>query len=138
MATISPTYAGSLDPTTTSDDDSSVSLIYAFLPPLVRRSMPKVRSLRRSLNSYTNYASHSRASSSDGLTSGQNTPPPAYHEALAPLTAVLSDTELLLSDEFSASSGKRASFQENGDSGIQWKYASQGKPPNPGCIFTFV
>lgn len=129
MATISPSFVGRVDH---SDDDANISLIYAFLPPVVRRSMPKVRSLRRSFNSYRSFGGHSRSSSIDSTDSGRTTPPPAYHENPAPLTSILSDDEILAGDGTGSGSGsgKRASFLQNEENGIQWKYASQGKNLN--------
>lgn len=108
-----------------SNDDTSVSLIYALLPPMVRRSVPKVRSLRKSFTNYSSFGGHARASSIDS-TEGTRTPPPAYNEVLAPLTAVLSDDEEP-SIEASSSASMEARFAENEHSGIQWKYATQGK-----------
>jgi len=121
-----PFKSTSIDPNL-SEDDTDVSLIYAFLPPVVRRTVPKVRSLRRSFGSYRSFGSHYRNLSSDS-DSGRRTPPPAYHETIVPLTAVLSDDEgrSSLDSSSTTSAGKRTSFVEDSASGIQWKYASQG------------
>jgi len=119
---------GGMDPVdhNLSDDDTNLSLIYTFLPPLVRSSVPKVRSLRRSIGSYRTFVAHSRNTSLDS-SSGSRTPPPAYHEAVTPLTSALSDDEDSTLEKPSSRAGKTASFAEDDHSGIQWKYASQGK-----------
>lgn len=109
------------------DDDANLSLIYAFLPPLFRRSVPKVRSLRRSIVNYRSFGSHSRRDSTDDLDSGIVTPPPAYHEALASLTSALIDDEDSFAEGSSTGALKGQTFSEDESSGIQWKYASQGK-----------
>lgn len=119
-----------------SDDDENVSLIYAFLPPMVRRSMPKVRSLRRSWSTYRSLTAQSHDSNVDESESGTITPPPAYHEALAPLTSVFSDDESFAIGEPSTSTAKSTGFAENEDSGIQWKYATQGTKNN--CSFSIA
>lgn len=109
-----------------SDEDASISLIYAFLPPMVRRSMPKVRSLRRSFNHYRPYGVHSSGSTIDSTDSGTRTPPPAYHETPPrplPLTSVLTDDESATLDLPSDA----ITFSDDERSEIQWKYARQGK-----------
>lgn len=105
-------------------DDDDVSLFYALLPHLVRRSMPKVRSLRRSFNSYR----RTRTSSTESTESGSRTPPPAYHEALTPLTAALFEDDTEYVESPSTDLSRDTTFSQNEGSGIQWKYASQGMP----------
>lgn len=95
------------------EDEERSSLMYMMLPHLVRRSVPKVRSIRRSLSGYSTSFGHTRASSIDGQNVGNITPPPAYSEPLAPLTAAFSDAA-------------DVSVSESDDSKIRWKYASQG------------
>ncbi|KAL1306061.1 hypothetical protein AAFC00_004187 [Neodothiora populina] len=128
MATISHGCVGknAVNQSAVSEDDASLSLIYSFLPPVVRRSMPKVKSLRRSFNTYRSFGGYSTGSSIDYVDSGSATPPPAYHETLAPLTSALCDDEDASTEESTPCSSKRSSFIENEQTGIQWKYASQG------------
>lgn len=111
---------------TGSEDEETLSVFYNVLPTLVRRSIPKVRSLRRSISNYNApLIGHSRAASIDNNVLRAATPPPAYREVRTSLDAPLSDDEAASSTACSGS-GKRASFVENDSSGIQWKYASQG------------
>ncbi|GAB7349373.1 hypothetical protein MBLNU459_g8499t1 [Dothideomycetes sp. NU459] len=95
------------------EDEESPSLMYMMLPQLVRRSVPRVRSIRRSISGYSTSFGHARTSSIDGPDAGTRTPPPAYSEPLAPLTSALSDGE----DGLPSGSD---------ESKIRWKYASQG------------
>ncbi len=103
-----------------------VSLIYSMLPLLVRRSVPKVRSLRRSISGYSSI--QTRSSSIDSSGSGSKTPPPAYHDPLLPLSSSTDNNEGKFGfNDFAASPTGPHTFSDNGRSGIRWKYASQGK-----------
>lgn len=115
-----------VDQGASSGEDASISLIYAFLPPMVRRFMPKVRSLRPSFSHYRPYSVHSSGSTIDSTDSGTRTPPPAYHETTPrplPLTSVLTDDESAILDLPSCA----VIFSDDEQSGIQWKYARQGR-----------
>lgn len=113
-------------------DEESTSLIYAVLPPLIKRSVPKVRSLRRSLSSYNCAAAlvgHSARSSPDSARPGSATPPPPYQEPIGSLASILSDDE---HDRVSSPSRRPLAldpsiFSDSERAGIKWEFASQGK-----------
>lgn len=95
------------------EDEEPSSLMYMMLPHLVRRSVPRVRSIRRSISGYSPSFGHARTFSIDEPSAGTRTPPPAYSEPLAPLRVALSDEE-------------DVSVPDSDESKIRWKYASQG------------
>ena len=118
-------------------DEESTSLIYAVLPPLIKRSVPKVRSLRRSLSGYSAAAlvgiAHTTTASTDNSRTGSTTPPPPYQDAARPLTSVLSDDDDDDDESFEGPSKPvrplaldPSIFADSERAGIKWEFASQG------------
>ncbi|KAI5274818.1 hypothetical protein E4T47_02003 [Aureobasidium subglaciale] len=114
-----------------SSDEENTSLIYAVLPPLIKNSMPKVRSLRRSLSGYNRAAAlvgHARSSSTESSRPGSATPPPPYQEPIASLTSVLSDVDFQETPPTSPRSLPIDApvFVHDERAGIRWEFARQG------------
>ncbi|CAD0084113.1 unnamed protein product, partial [Aureobasidium vineae] len=108
-----------------STDEENTSLIYAVLPPLIKKSMPKVPSLRRSLSGYNRAAAlvgHARALSTESPRPGSATPPPPYQEPIASLTSVLSDIDFQDTPPTSPTSlpVDNAIFGSDERAGIKW------------------
>jgi hypothetical protein len=119
-------------PVLPSTDQENTSLLYAVLPPLIKNSMPKVPSLRRSLSGYNRAAAlvgHVRALSSESLRPGSATPPPPYQEPIASLTSVLSDIDFQDTPPTSPRSlpVDTPIFVNDERAGIQWEFARQGR-----------
>ncbi|KAG9844036.1 hypothetical protein KCU98_g7724, partial [Aureobasidium melanogenum] len=113
-------------------DQENTSIIYAVLPPLIKKSMPKVPSLRRSLSGYNRAAAlvgHVRALSTEGARPGSATPPPPYQEPIASLTSILSDVDFQETPPTSRTSlpTDTAIFVSDERAGIQWEFARQGQ-----------
>ncbi|TIA39339.1 hypothetical protein D6C79_07668 [Aureobasidium pullulans] len=114
-----------------SNHEENTSLIYAVLPPLIKNSMPKVRSLRRSLSGYNCAAAlvgHVRNSSAESSRPGSATPPPPYQEPIASLTSVLSDDNFQDTPPTSPRSLPldTAIFANDERTGIKWEFGRQG------------
>ena len=112
-------------------EPENISLIYAVLPPLIKNSMPKVPSLRRSLSGYNRAAAlvgHVRALSTESSRPGSATPPPPYQEPIASLTSVLSDIDFQDTPPTSPRSlpANSAIFVDDERAGIKWEFARQG------------
>jgi hypothetical protein len=112
-------------------EPENISLIYAVLPPLIKNSMPKVPSLRRSLSGYNRAAAlvgHVRALSTESSRPGSATPPPPYQEPIASLTSVLSDIDFQDTPPTSPRSlpANSAIFVDDERAGIRWEFARQG------------
>lgn len=107
--------------------DDSVSLFYTMLPLVLRRSVPKVRSLRRSISNYSTASPHrTRASSSsESESSGIRTPPPPYIDPLAPFS---SEQDVASEDDSTVFTGLYAvpASEEEHGACVRWKYAGQG------------
>lgn len=119
-------------PVLSSTDQENTSIIYAVLPPLIKKSMPKVPSLRRSLSGYNRAAAlvgHVRALSTESPRPGSATPPPPYQEPIASLTSVLSDVDFQETPPTSPRSlpADTPIFVNDERAGIQWEFARQGK-----------
>jgi hypothetical protein len=115
----------------TSTEPENISLIYAVLPPLIKNSMPKVPSLRRSLSGYNRAAAlvgHVRALSTESSRPGSATPPPPYQEPIASLTSVLSDVDFQDTPPTSPLSlpANPSIFVDDERAGIKWEFARQG------------
>jgi len=114
-----------------STEQENISLIYAVLPPLIKNSMPKVPSLRRSLSGYNRAAAlvgHVRALSTESSRPGSATPPPPYQEPIASLTSVLSDIDFQDTPPTSPRSlpVDAPVFVNDERAGIKWEFARQG------------
>lgn len=113
-------------------DQENISCIYAVLPPLLKNSMPKVPSLRRSLSGYNDRAAalvgHVRALSTESFRPGSATPPPPYQEPIASLTSVLSEIDFQETPPTSPRSLPVDShiFVNDERAGIKWEFARQG------------
>ncbi|KAG9724057.1 hypothetical protein KCU86_g16876, partial [Aureobasidium melanogenum] len=119
-------------PVLPSTNQENISIIYAVLPPLIKKSMPKVPSLRRSLSGYNRAAAlvgHVRALSTESARPGSATPPPPYQEPIASLTSVLSDVDFQETPPTSPRSlpADTAIFVNDERAGIQWEFARQGQ-----------
>ncbi|KAI4716565.1 hypothetical protein E4T48_07265 [Aureobasidium sp. EXF-10727] len=113
-----------------STDDQNTSLIYAVLPPLIKNSMPKVPSLRRSLSGYNRaLVGHVRALSTDSPRPGSANPPPPYQEPIASLTSVLSDVDFQDTPPTSPRSlpVDSAVYANDNRAAIKWEFARQGQ-----------
>lgn len=118
-------------PVLPSTEPENISLIYAVLPPLIKNSMPKVPSLRRSLSGYNRAAAlvgHVRALSTESSRPGSATPPPPYQGPIASLTSVLSDIDFQDTPPTSPRSlpTNPAIFVDDERAGIKWEFARQG------------
>jgi hypothetical protein len=104
------------------------SLIYAVLPPLLKRSVTNVRSLRRSMSSAAALVGHVRNGSADGSRPGSATPPPPYQEPIASLTSVLSDDNFQDTPPISPSfiPIDAANLSRDTQAGIERGFARQG------------
>lgn len=115
------------------------SMLYHMLPTMVSDRIPTLPSLRRSLNDARNRATHSKSNSITEL-SQPETPPPGYSSrpgsgCATPnrFSLAFAETESDFSDDASErpSSSRSAlppSFGAHETvTGINWKYASQGK-----------
>jgi hypothetical protein len=119
-------------PVLLSNDQENISCLYAVLPPLLKNSMPKVPSLRRSLSGYNDRAAalvgHVRALSTESLRPGSATPPPPYQEPIASLTSVLSEVDFQETPPTSPRSlpVDTPIYVNDERAGIKWEFARQG------------
>ncbi|KAH9864432.1 hypothetical protein J1614_010366 [Plenodomus biglobosus] len=115
------------------------SMLYHMLPTVVSNRIPTLPSLRKSLNDARSRASHSKSSSLSEA-SEPETPPPTYSSKPASgnttpnrFSLAFAETEFDFSDnvsEQSSSSGGAPAprlVAHEANSGISWKYASQGR-----------
>ncbi|OCL03031.1 hypothetical protein AOQ84DRAFT_442991 [Glonium stellatum] len=112
------------------------SMLYALLPSIIQNRIPRLPSIRRSVNDFRDRLNHARSLSTSAQESGLETPPPTYMSRQGSVTpnrwsTVMTDTEE--SDDTSAygrpiSSGSTlpVSTTSEAESGINWKYANQG------------
>lgn len=129
------------DPATMPRDDHTGStsslLLYALLPSLIQRRMPKLRFLRRTISHYETTSCHTRTYSEPTTVVGNITPPPSYQSELEDLdsgtdTTIIYDSmpptpprRRRISRPMSSSSGSATPTEES-RSGVNWRFADPG------------
>jgi hypothetical protein len=108
--------------------DDKASTIYAILPVSIRKRLRRISSLRRSVGAFSrplsSYSSSGRSTDDTVL----GTPPPEYTSRLS-LSEPVSDNEELgdVADGlFGPEMGASMFASAEAQSGIRWKFASQG------------
>lgn len=120
------------------EEDKGVhaSMLYNILPSLVTSRVPTLPSIRRSVTSYRTRSLHSKTNSLSD-TSSLGTPPPCYTSRPPSGAATpdrgFRDSSIDLSDDASdrprssGSSFPLVTTTYEAETGVNWRYASQGK-----------
>lgn len=110
-------------------DADTPSLLYAILPPIVQRRIPKLRSLRQTAGTYGRPTAHARSTSD--ASDASMSPPPSYRTSARTSICESDDDEpavfrSLPPSRPSSSGSATPAYREETESGVRWKYAMQG------------
>ena len=117
-------------------EQAPTSTWYTMLPSIIQNRMPKLLSIRRSVNDSRGHPNHTRTISMSAQNSGSETPPPTYtsrQESVTPngwstaITDAEESNDASTYDRPISSSSTLPVFNSSEtESGINWKYANQG------------